>query len=168
MAARTRLGELASIHGRFRWTAAALVAALVTMLVAIPLTKQAIDARGRDDAPRSAPVDGIIATVGASTGLLDGSALRGSALITFELPDAAAVAFRLVGDDGVETTAGSDDVGPDLAMANGPDGSPAGFDTASVPDGNYTIYATFTLVEPLTGERSTDHRMASFSIDNSS
>ncbi len=162
-----RLRALLSERTRLQWVATSVIASLVTLVVAVPLTIRAFDARN-DDRPRTAPTDGIVATLGATSGDLEGSTLSGAPVITFELENTGATAFRLVDTIGNELLTGTDTFGPEFAMFNTPEGFPAAFDTTELPDGGYTIYVTFTLIDRGDQSRSETYRMATFAIRNES
>jgi hypothetical protein len=162
-----RLRTLLSEQTRLQWIATSVIASVVTLVVAVPLTIRAFDARN-DDRPRTAPADGIVATLGATTGDLEGSTLSDAPVITFDLDDTGATAFRLVDVTSNELLAGTDSLGPEFAMFNTPEGFPAAFDTTDFPDGGYTIYVTFTLVDPVDQSSSETYRMANFAIRNES
>lgn len=163
----TRLRALLSERTRLQWIATSVIASLVTLVVAVPLTIRAFDARN-DDRPRTTPTDGIVATLGATAGDLEGSTLSDAPVITFELENTGATAFRLVDVTGDELLTGTDTFGPEFSMSNTPEGLPAAFDTTEYPDGGYTVYVTFTLVDPVDQSRSETFRMATFAIRNES
>lgn len=160
-----RLREILTARRRLQWIATSLVATAITLVVAVPLTLRALDARN-DDRPRSAPTDGIVVTLGATAGPLDGATITGAPVVSFDLPDTGATAFRLVDVVGNEVVDGTDTFGPDFTMYTTDDGLPAAFDTTEFSDGPYTIYVTFTLVDPLDDTTSEAYRMASFVIGN--
>lgn len=161
----TRLRDILTARRRLQWVATGVVATVVTLLVVVPLTARAIDARGDDGRPASAPTDGIIATLGATSGDLNGSVVSGAPVITFDLEGLGAVAYRLVAEDGDEIAAGVDDLGPDYSLTNTPEGLAAALDTTALANGEYTVFATLTLVDD-DGETTETYRMATFEVDN--
>lgn len=156
------LSEILAARSRLQWTATALVAAVVTMLVALPMAARALDAR--DDDRNAAATDGIEhGPLDGPTVALDGAVVTGPTVITVTVPDTGAVAFRLRDANGDDVLTGADTVGPDFSVVNDESGEPAEWASTEVGDGTYTLLVTVTVVDA-GGSTDLTRRMATFEV----
>ena len=159
-----RFFELFSGNQRAGAMPTLLIAALVTALVAIPLTIRAVDARDRaallDPAADASLV--VVDTADTDPAPLDGSTVSGALLISLYHPEASGVSFNLFARGGAEPLIASQDLaGPrfDLLVSERGGGKP--FDSTLLADGDYELYLTVATGE---GEQRT---ALAFAVQNS-
>lgn len=122
-----------------------LIAAVVTALVAVPLTVRALDARDEPE-PVPATADASLVVVdmaNAEPAPLDQATVGGPLLISFDHPSATGVSFNLFEAGTDEPLVASQDLdGPHFDLLVGERGAGRPLDSTLLADGRYELFLT--------------------------
>ena len=122
-----------------------LIAAVVTALVAVPLTVRALDAQDDPD-PLPVAADAslvLVDTADAEPAPLDEAVVAGPLLISFDHPTATGVSFNLFEAGEAEPLVASQDLeGPHFDLLVGERGTGRPLDSTLLDDGRYELFLT--------------------------
>lgn len=140
-----RFFELFSGNTRVRAAPTLVIAAVVTALVAVPLTLRAVDAR--DDAEPvdpAVPAELVLVDAGdIEPSPLDGSTVAGPILVSVSHPSASGVAFNLFPSGEEDPVYASQDLdGPVFDLIAGDRGGGVPLDSTLLSDGEYELFLT--------------------------